>query len=135
MNQTTAREHHIRDDLRAAQQASLARPHYAYSWMARLFFVGMDLLAGSEPTLPKIKLLEMLASIPYRAYEARAYREMTRHYRDEDRLARYRRLAGWSREAQDNEYGHLLIAHEKMEKGLKDPWYLAPSAKARRRCR
>ena len=98
--------------------------------MARLFFVGMDLLTGSEPTLPKIKLLEMLASIPYRAYEARAYREMTRHYRDEERLAHYRRLAAWSQEAQDNEYEHLLIAQEKMEgETLKDPWYLAPIGK------
>ncbi len=127
MNRTTDQEPRARDDLRAAQQASLARPRYAYSWMARLFFFGMDLLTGSEPTLPKIKLLEMLASIPYRAYEARAYREMTRHYQDDDRVARCRRMVAWSREAQDNEYWHLLVAQQKMEEeGLKDPWYLAP---------
>ena len=127
MNRTANPEQHIGDALRAAQQASLARPRYSYSAIARLFFFGMDILTGKEPTLPKVKLLEMLASIPYRAYEARAYREMTRHYRDEDRVAHCRRIAAWSREAQDNEFWHLIVAQEKMEEeGLKDPWYLAP---------
>jgi len=127
MNRTVNKGQRVRGDLKAAQQASLARPRYPYSPVARLFFVGMDLLTGSEPTLPKVKLLEVLASIPYRAYEARAYVRMTRRYRDDDQVARCQRIITWSREAQDNEFWHLLVVHEKMEEeGLKDPWYLAP---------
>jgi demethoxyubiquinone hydroxylase (CLK1/Coq7/Cat5 family) len=33
----------------------------------------------------------------------------------------------WAREAQDNEYRHLLVINEKMkEDGIKDSWYLFP---------
>ena len=33
----------------------------------------------------------------------------------------------WAREAQDNEYWHLLVVNEKMkEDGIRDSWYLSP---------
>jgi hypothetical protein len=56
-------------DLRREQQTSIARPRYKYSLAARFLFQAMDLVAGRKTTLAKAKLLEMLASIPYRQWE------------------------------------------------------------------
>jgi ubiquinol oxidase len=113
-------------DLKREQEASLARPRYKYSLAARLFFAGMDLLTGPKTTPAKAKLIEMLASIPYREWEIRQYSRMTRGYRDAALVRQARRIAGWGRDAQDNEYWHLLVIQEKMKAdALKDPWYLA----------
>lgn len=112
-------------DLRQEQHASLARPRYEYSLAARLFFLAMDLVTGRRTTLAKAKLLETLACIPYREWEIRQYGRMTRRYRDLPLVQQARQIAGWSRDAQDNEYWHLLVIHEKMKAdGLPDPWYL-----------
>ncbi len=113
-------------DLKHEQQASLERPRYAYSPAARFFFASMDLLTGREVTLAKAKLLEMLACIPYRAWEAHQYARLTRRYRDPAAVQRARDIVTWGRAAQDNEYWHLLVLQEKMQAdGLRDPWYLA----------
>lgn len=87
----------------------------------------MDLFAGKKVTLAKAKLIEILASIPYRAWEIRQYSSMTRRYRDQELVRQARGIMAWSRGAQDNEYWHLLIINEKMkEDGVRDPWYLFP---------
>ena len=114
-------------DLKKEQQSSLARPRYKYSLAARAFFVTMDLVTGKKTTLAKMKLLEILASIPYRAWEMRQYAHMTNRYRSEGLVQQARRINAWAREAQDNEYRHLLVINEKMkEDGIKDSWYLFP---------
>jgi hypothetical protein len=112
-------------DLKKEHQASLARPRYKYSGIARLFFAGMDVVAGKATTFGKAKLLEMLACIPYREWESRQYARLTRGYRNFDLVQSARQVVHYGREAQDNEYWHLLAIHEKMkEDGLPDPWYL-----------
>jgi len=112
-------------DLKKEQQASMARPRYAYSAAARFFFLMMDLVTGKKDTLAKAKLLEILAGIPYRAWENRQYAQLTQHYQDQDLVQQARRIMTWGREAQDNEYWHLLIIHEKMKTDCdRDPWYL-----------
>ncbi len=114
-------------DLKREQQASLVRPRYNYSLTARLFFAGMDLFAGKKVTLSKAKLLEMLASIPYREWERRQYGRLTRRYRNASWVEGAQRIVEWGREAQDNEYWHLLVIEERMkEEGAKDAWYLMP---------
>ncbi len=114
-------------DLKREHQATLARPRYPYGLAARFFFASMDLLTGRNVTLPKAKLLEMLASIPYREWENHQYRRLTRRYHDTAWVQRARGIVDWGREAQDNEYWHLLVLQEKMRAdGLKDPWYLKP---------
>lgn len=114
-------------DLKKEQQASLARPRYNYSLAARGFFLPMDLIAGKKLTLAKARVIEMLASIPYRAWEVRQYARLTKHHGDKDLVEKARSILRWGREAQDNEYMHLLVINEKMkEDGLKDPWYLSP---------
>ena len=112
-------------DLKKEHQASKERPRYSYSWAARLFFLSMDLITGRKTTLAKAKLIEMLASIPYRSWEIRQYGRMTRGYRDRELVREARNIMNWGREAQDNEFWHLQIINEKMkEDGIKDPWYL-----------
>jgi hypothetical protein len=112
-------------DLKREQQASLARPRNKYSLAARFFFLSMDWVAGRKTTLAKAKLLEMLASIPYREWEAHQYGRLTRGYRNSGLIQHACRIIRWGREAQDNEYEHLLVIEEKMKvEGLSDPWYL-----------
>ena len=114
-------------DLTREQHTSLVRPRYKYSVAARCFFLAMDLAAGRKTTLAKAKLLEMLACIPYREWETRQYGRMTRGYRNLAVVQHTRGIVTWGREAQDNEYWHLLVIQEKMKAdGLPDPWYLVP---------
>lgn len=114
-------------DLKKEQKASGARPRYRYSLAAKIFFLSMDLVTGEKITLPKVKLIELLAVIPYRAWETRQYARMTRGYRDRALVQEARKIMLWAREAQDGEYWHLLLVNEKMqEDGIRDPWYLFP---------
>lgn len=114
-------------DLKKEQQSSLARETYQYSWIAKIFFFGMDLVTGRKTTLAKAKLLEILATVPYRAWEFRQYRRLTREYHDTMAVKKAQYIKEWGRDAQDNEYWHLLVLNEKMkEDNLKDPWFLHP---------
>lgn len=114
-------------DLKKEHQNTLNTPRYNYSLMAKMFFAGMDILAGRKDDLSKVKLLEILASIPYRAWEIRHYMKQTRKYFNYDRVQESQNVIDWGREAQDNEYTHLLVVHEKMkEDGIKGKWYLKP---------
>jgi len=113
-------------DLKKEQLATLARPRCTYSLAAKLFFWSMDLLAGKKTTLAKAKLIEMLASIPYRAWEFRQYARLTHSFRNQDQVQKAQAILAWGRAAQDNEYWHLLVIHEKMkEDGIQEPWYLS----------
>jgi demethoxyubiquinone hydroxylase (CLK1/Coq7/Cat5 family) len=114
-------------DLKKEQKASIARERCKYSMAAKFFFFTMDLITGKGITLAKAKLLEMLASIPYRAWEFRQYERMTRKYQDQSFVQKARTIMIYGRESQDNEYWHLLVINEKMkEDGVEDPWYLVP---------
>jgi len=114
-------------DLQKEHAASKERPRYKYSIAARIFFWTMNVLTGKKITLAKAKLIETLASIPYRSWEIRQYARMTRGYRKDGLVKQARSIMEWGREAQDNEYWHLLVINEKMkEDGVKDSWYLFP---------
>jgi hypothetical protein len=113
-------------DLRKEQLSTLARPRLKYGFTSKLFFWGMDLVAGKENDLSKAKLLEILACIPYREWQIRQYAQLTFRYFNRDKINWARDIIEWGRDAQDNEYMHLLVIQEKMrEDGLKDKWYLA----------
>jgi len=112
-------------DLKAEQQSSLERPRYKYSPSAKFFFATMDLVTGPGINLPKTLLIELLASIPYRAWELRMYSKLTFGYRNRQAVKKTLELMEWSRDAQDNEYWHAQAIQEKMiEDGTKRPWYL-----------
>jgi hypothetical protein len=108
-------------DLKKEQEATLARPRRNYSLMAKMLFTGMDLVYGKELTLPKVKLLEILARIPYQAWEVRQYRRMNSIFADDDAVAKAREIMAWGRAAQDNEFWHLRVITERMaEMGMQD---------------
>jgi len=112
-------------DLKKEQLASLNRPRQKYSLTAKCFFSAMDMITGPTTTLGKTKLIEILASIPYRAWEIRQYGRTTFGYKNKELVRHALKIMEWGREAQDNEYWHLRVINEKMkEDGLKDPWYL-----------
>jgi hypothetical protein len=114
-------------DLKREQEATLARPRFKYGLAPRLFYAGMDLVTGKKVTLAKAALIEILASVPYRAWEVRQYARLTRLYRKPNVVRWAEKVVAWGREAQDNEYGHLLAIHAKrLEDNDKDPWYLFP---------
>ena len=113
-------------DLEKEQQASRTRPRYAYSAMARLFFMSMDILAGRETTLAKARLIEILAPVPYRAWEMRAREKATCGHGDQRVVRAAGAIMGWGRTAQDNERRHLLLIEQKIrEDAAEQPWYVA----------
>ncbi len=111
-------------DLRKEQEETLARPKLRYSFLAKLMFWSMDLAYGRETTVPKIKFLEILARIPYQAWEIKQYWRLITGFGEAQTRDDAEGLIKWAREAQDNEYWHLVVASEKMKQGnLKDSWF------------
>jgi hypothetical protein len=94
------------------QEASLHSPRRHYSLSARLLFALMDSVYGRERTLAKFRVLELVARVPYQAWENVAYVAVT-HTASRPRIARrvFERVRA-SRFEQDNEQWHLLILEE-----------------------
>ncbi len=114
-------------NLKKEQQNTLNRPRLNYGFASRLFFFIMDIIAGKKTTPSKLKLLEILASIPYREWEVRQYFRMSMRYANQKKVDRAQKIVAWGREAQDNEYMHLLVIEEKMkEDRISNKWYLSP---------
>jgi hypothetical protein len=85
----------------------------------------MDLLTGKKTTLSKTLLIELLASIPYRAWELQMYARTTIGYKNREQVRKALKLMDWSRAAQDNEYWHVQTIEAKMsEDDAKRAWYL-----------
>lgn len=101
-------------DLKKEQEATLARPRMKYTIAARFFFWAMDALYGKELTVPKMKLIEILARIPYHAWEIKAYWKLTFGYRDEAVRKEGEELMALGRVSQDNEYWHLVTHVERI---------------------
>jgi ubiquinol oxidase len=95
------------DELRAAQHHTLQSPRRRASLSARGLFAFMDLAYGRAATLDKFRVLEVVARVPYQAWEHVAYVTLTH-------TARRR---GFARRVfeQDNEQWHLLIMEELTE--------------------
>ena len=110
------------DGLRRAQAETLRAPRFRYSIPARLLFWIVDVIYGQQRTLRKFIVLEIVARVPYQAWERAAYGTLTRVH---SRL----RLAGRifdrvveTRAQQDNEQFHLLILEELAQRrGLARP--------------
>jgi hypothetical protein len=94
------------------ERLSAASPRRHYSRSARALFAVMDRLYGKERTLPKFRVLELVARVPYQAWENVAYVAVTHTARAPGfarRVFDTVRLARWE---QDNEQWHLLILEE-----------------------
>ena len=100
------------DDLVLIQKEELATPRRNYSLAARLLFAIMDLVYGEGRTLEKFRVLEVVARVPYQAWESVAYVALTHTSRKTDFAKRIYERARAARLEQDNEQWHLLILEQ-----------------------
>jgi len=56
------------EQLKQEQQKTGALPRMRYGFLARLLFISMDLLR-TQKSLSKFKMLEIIAPVPYQAWE------------------------------------------------------------------
>ena len=109
------------DELKRAQGETLATPKIRYGLLARALFVTMDLLYGRRRHLSKFKVLEVIARVPYQAWEHVAYIAITHMHRRPDFAQRVFERVRESRIQQDNEQWHLLILEELTDrKGIRE---------------
>lgn len=80
-------EHLRHEDLVAAQVETLASPMRRHSLAARALFRIMDALYGRDRSLEKFRVLELVACVPYQAWENVAYVAVT-HTASEPGFAR-----------------------------------------------
>jgi hypothetical protein len=96
-------------ELRTAQQQTLAQPRLRYDPVTRLLVATVNLVYGRRASLAKFKVLEVLAPLPYQAWERVAYRAFTRFHRHGAVARRVLDAIAEARAQQDNEAWHLLI--------------------------
>ena len=100
------------EELERAQRETLAAPRMRYGLLARVLFVTLDLLYGRRWTLSKFKVLEVIARVPYQAWEHVAYIAITHVHPRPDFARRIFERVRESRLQQDNEQWHLLLLEE-----------------------
>src|SRR6185503_19326044 len=101
--------------LRAQQDITLSAPRLRYGFLARVLFVTLDLFYGRRRTLSKFKVLEVIARVPYQAWEQVAYVAMTHKYGEPNFARRIFDFVSEARRQQDNEQWHLLILEEMVQ--------------------
>ncbi len=104
------------DDLIAAQAQTLGTPRRRYGPAARLLFLTLDALYGKKRTLSKFKVLELVARVPYQAWEQAAYIAITHVHHRTGMARRIHDRVLESRGQQDNEQWHLLILDELIDR-------------------
>lgn len=108
-------------DLKKEQDVTLSSARCRYGILAKILFTTMDLLYGKKRTFSKFKVLEVIARVPYQAWEHVAYIAMTHTYRKPDFARRIFEFVIESRHQQDNEQWHLFILEEIVQqKGIKE---------------
>ncbi len=105
----------------AEQEKTLSSEQLKYGLLSRLLFWTMDVIYGKERSLSKFKVLEVIARVPYQAWESVAYVAITHTYREPHFARRIFEFVKESRDQQDNEQWHLLILEELVhKKGIKE---------------
>jgi hypothetical protein len=100
------------DRLVEEQRASADSPRRHYSLSAKALFRVMDALYGEPRTLEKFRVLELVARVPYQAWENVAYVAVTHTARQPSFARRVFDRVRTARWEQDNEQWHLLILEE-----------------------
>ncbi|MCG5211649.1 alternative oxidase [Streptosporangium soli] len=115
--------------LRIAQQQTLASPRMRYGLLAKMMFLPVDLFYGKQGSYTKFAMLEIIARVPYQAWERMGYWAVHRHH---GRSALARRVMDRIVEArsdQDNEQFHLLIMQDLVQRdGHRQNWLLHKAA-------
>ena len=102
--------------LKDEQARTLSAPRRRYSLLAKALFTFMDVFYGSQKTLGKFNVLEVIARVPYQSWEHVAYIAMTHTYANPHFARRIFDFVKESRDQQDNEQWHLLILEELVQK-------------------
>ncbi|MSR77506.1 MAG: hypothetical protein EXS63_04700 [Candidatus Omnitrophica bacterium] len=102
--------------LKEEQQKTLSAPRRKYGSAAGLLFFLMDQVYGKKRALSKFAVLEIIARVPYQAWEHVAYIAMTHTYAQPHFARRVFEFVKESRTQQDNEQWHLLILEEMIHK-------------------
>jgi ubiquinol oxidase len=105
-------EHLPHDRLVDEQRTSAESPRRSYSLSAKALFAVMDKLYGAPRTLEKFRVLELVARVPYQAWENVAYVAVTHTARQHGFARRVFDRVRTARWEQDNEQWHLLILEE-----------------------
>jgi len=100
------------EQLRIEQARTLAAPPIRYGLMAKVLFLIMDLFYGRAWNVSKFKVLEVIARVPYQAWEQVAYIAITHTYEREGFARRIFDRVQEARHQQDNEQWHMLILEE-----------------------
>ena len=103
-------------DLKAEQERTLSTRRRFYGVLAAVLFMTMNLFYGRKRTISKFKVLEVIARVPYQAWEHVAYIAMTHTYSAPNFAKRVFEFVKESRAQQDNEQWHLLILEEMTQK-------------------
>lgn len=112
-------------DLKGEQEKTLSVPRRRYSFLARILFLFMVIFYGRRKNLSKFKVLEVIARVPYQAWEHVAYIAMTHTYKSPHFARRIFEFVQESRAQQDNEQWHLLILEELVQKkGMGENFFL-----------
>ena len=100
------------DELIASHRVTLETDRRSYSAGAKFLFVLLDLVYGRTRTLSKFKVLELVARVPYQAWEQVGYIAITHKHRTPEFARRVFERVSSSRAQEDNEQWHLLILEE-----------------------
>lgn len=103
-------------ELKAEQEKTLNSKRLKTGVPAKILFKAMDFIYGKKATLSKFLVLEIVARMPYVAWEQVSYVAIT-HTHSSPKFAR--EIHGEvidAREQQDNELWHLLIIEELTQK-------------------
>ncbi|AKF11061.1 alternative oxidase [Sandaracinus amylolyticus] len=110
---------------RDEEARTLRAPRIRHGIAARALFAVMDLVYGRAASLVKFRVLEVIARVPYQAWENVAYVAITHTHRDPDAPSRIFGAVSEHRAQQDNEQWHLLILEELCARlGARESWLL-----------
>ena len=116
MEMPSPKTHSSSVNLKAEQERTLQTLRRRHGLSAGLLFVTLDLFYGRRGSLSKFKVLEVIARVPYQAWEHVAYIAMTHTYNKPHFARRVFEFVKESRMQQDNEQWHLLILEELVQK-------------------
>lgn len=104
------------ETLRSEQQRTLAAPRLRAGIAARLLFGAMDLVYGRRASLAKFRVLEVIARVPYFAWEHVGYVAITHTHARPGFAREIHDEVTAVRDQQDNEFFHLLILEELLQR-------------------
>jgi hypothetical protein len=102
-------------DLVRAQAQTLSQSRLRPDPVTAVLVGVVNLIYGRRASLTKFKVLEMLAPVPYQAWERVAYRALTRLHRHTSVARRVFDAVVEARAQQDNEVFHLLVLEDLLQ--------------------